>query len=205
MMTKSDRGLATAPAKRPGRWEGGAEMGEARRNGFVELPEQTHSGTLKFPGVELECAVLEGGRRIVTAEGMKPLVGDRQARRDRREGRTVTGATFSLPESVKPFTSNDLTRTVTPIAFRRKRADGSEVVLFGYDASIIPDICDAYLNARDAGKLNPALNHIADRCYRVVRALARVGIVALVAALLAPAAILDDEDPGGISASWAMG
>jgi hypothetical protein len=51
---------------------------------------------------------------------------------------------------------------------------------YGYEATILPELCDAVLSARDAGKLNYQQEHIAKQCDILVRAFARVGIIALV-------------------------
>ena len=52
---------------------------------------------------------------------------------------------------------------------------------FGYEAEILPDICDYVLECHDAepkSKETPSKNVVA--CYALVRALAKVGIIALV-------------------------
>ena len=51
---------------------------------------------------------------------------------------------------------------------------------FGYNAEILPLVCEVYLNARSAGKLLPSQEHIAERADILIRGLARVGIIALV-------------------------
>jgi hypothetical protein len=50
---------------------------------------------------------------------------------------------------------------------------------YGYEATILADICDAVLKARENGDLNYQQEHIAQRCEILVRAFARVGIIAL--------------------------
>jgi hypothetical protein len=50
----------------------------------------------------------------------------------------------------------------------------------GYPATILADVCDVVLAARKAGDLHHQQHHIADRCELLVRAFARVGIIALV-------------------------
>ena len=51
---------------------------------------------------------------------------------------------------------------------------------YGYPATLLTDICDIVLAARQAGDLLPQQQHIAERCEKLVRGLARVGIIALV-------------------------
>jgi hypothetical protein len=50
----------------------------------------------------------------------------------------------------------------------------------GYEATILPDVCEAVLAAREAGELRADQLHIAKQCEILVRGLARVGIIALV-------------------------
>ena len=51
---------------------------------------------------------------------------------------------------------------------------------FGYEATILADICDFILAARKAGVLNAKGSRIAERCELLVRGFSRVGIIALV-------------------------
>jgi hypothetical protein len=51
----------------------------------------------------------------------------------------------------------------------------------GYEATLLLDICDAYLRARDAGAMTtPAQQNLAKRAEIVTRACAKVGIIALI-------------------------
>jgi hypothetical protein len=54
------------------------------------------------------------------------------------------------------------------------------MVGYGYEATILSDICESILKARDAGVLPKHVAHYAARCDILVRGFARVGIVALV-------------------------
>jgi hypothetical protein len=51
---------------------------------------------------------------------------------------------------------------------------------YGYEATILADVCDAVLAARKDGSLHYQQEHIAEQCEVLVRAFARVGIIALV-------------------------
>ncbi len=51
---------------------------------------------------------------------------------------------------------------------------------YGYRATILPDICEAVLAARQAGMLPDFYQPIADQCEILVRGFARVGIIALI-------------------------
>ena len=64
-----------------------------------------------------------------------------------------------------------------PIKFRHPGGGGAA---FGYPATILPEICEAVLSARQASALQKQQQHIAEQCEALVRAFAKVGIVALV-------------------------
>ena len=51
---------------------------------------------------------------------------------------------------------------------------------YGYEATILVDICEAVLDARENGVLQKQQLHIAKRCEILMRGFARVGIIALV-------------------------
>jgi hypothetical protein len=51
---------------------------------------------------------------------------------------------------------------------------------FGFEATILADICDVVLAARKTGALHRQQEHIADQCEILLRGFARVGIIALV-------------------------
>lgn len=59
-------------------------------------------------------------------------------------------AKFVAQERLKSFTSADLVdRTVRPIKFKTPAGN----VAYGYEATVLADICEAVLAARKAGKL----------------------------------------------------
>lgn len=123
---------------------------------------------------EIECYVLEDGTRVITQGSFLRAFG-------RHERPRKTGTEDGLPpivqgKAIKPYVSPALLSRATPIPFRTPA--GSRAL--GYDAELLPDICDVFLAARAAGVLPQNQHHIADRAELLVRGLARVGIIALV-------------------------
>ena len=57
--------------------------------------------------------------------------------------------------------------------------DGRESA-YGYPATLLPQVCDVYLKARDAGALAASQRDIAERAEIIVRGLATAGAIALV-------------------------
>ncbi len=73
-----------------------------------------------------------------------------------------------------PNELSDLIRN--PIAFRVPTGQDA----YGYEATILPDICEVVLDARNEGTLNNQQRHIAAACEILIRSFAKVGIIALV-------------------------
>lgn len=141
------------------------------------LPKATHEGAIKLGDIEIACAVLEDGRRLLTQSGMLRALG----RARQAKGRGYYDADVNLPafltaKNLKPFISKDLEVTSSQIEFLTAR--GSRA--FGYSAELLPRVCDVYLQARDAEKLDQRQSHVAMQAELLIRALAQVGIIALV-------------------------
>ena len=83
---------------------------------------------------------------------------------------------FLAAENLRPFITDDLLESTTPIVYRSLSGGRA----YGYDAVLLPKVCEVYLKARDRGALLPSQQHIAEACDLLMRGLAHVGIVALV-------------------------
>ncbi len=130
---------------------------------------------LRIGNVAIPCYVLDDRRRVLvqralqTAIGMSTSGGSDGAQRM---------ALFIESLAEKGVNCKDLAvRIRSPIIFRPK---GVGNPAYGYEATIINDICEAVLEARNLGKLARNQSHFAEQCELLVRGLARVGIVDLV-------------------------
>jgi hypothetical protein len=130
---------------------------------------------LKIGDIEIPCYVLEDGRRILHQRGMVSALG--MARGGSSEGGGDRLAKFTAQSRLSKFVNERLLAvTKDPIKFRAPNG----AIGYGYEATILADICDAVLAARKDGFLQKQQMHIADRCELLVRGFARVGIIALV-------------------------
>lgn len=142
-----------------------------------DLPSAHYTGFIEIGDSTLSCAVLSDGTRVLTQSDMMRALGrSRQAK-----GRAYYDADVNLPafltaKNLKPFISNELHVTSSQIEF--KLPSGQKA--FGYRAEMLPQVCEVYLKARDAGALAPSQKHVAQRADILVRGLANVGIIALV-------------------------
>jgi hypothetical protein len=149
----------------------------------------THSGNFQISGKEISAAVLENGKRVLTQESFLDSIGRA------RKAKAGTGSTalvdglppFLQADYLKPFISDELRESTTPILFRNQKGGKA----FGYSAELLPMICEVYLKLRDsvqddAARRNEPVKlprqsaHIILACDILMRGLARVGIVALV-------------------------
>jgi hypothetical protein len=143
------------------------------------LPRVTHGSTdrpLRIGDAEIPCYVLEDGTRLLsqrgTLAGLTLSQGSAGGAGGDRLSRFVQG------KAISPFVSSNLMAVIeNPIHFRHSGGGGTA---FGYPATILPDICDAVLAARNAGALQQQQLRVAQQCEELVRAFAKVGIVALV-------------------------
>ena len=142
------------------------------------LPQATHAGELVVGGRRIACAVLQNGKRVLTQETFLTAIG-RAAKAKAGTGslKLVDGLPpFLVAENLKPFISDELKQSTTPIVFRTGKGGRA----FGYDAMLLPMVCEVYVNTRDEGRLLKGQEHIAAACYTLMKGLARVGIIALV-------------------------
>ena len=143
-----------------------------------KLPKATHGSPdhpLRIGDLEIPCYVLDNGKRVITQGGMLTALKMSQGTATKGGGDRI--ANFVNTKSINPYASNELREMITnPLKFR---ALGS--MAYGYEATILPEICDAVLEARNSEKgLNHQQLHIAKQAEILVRAFAKIGIIALV-------------------------
>ena len=130
---------------------------------------------LRMGDIEIPCYVLEDGQRVLYQRALVSALG--MARGGSSEGRGDRLAKFAAQKTLQAFVPQHLLEvTSDPIKFRTP----SGHIAYGYEATVLADLCEAVLSARSAGKLQKQQEHIAERCEILVRGFARVGIIALV-------------------------
>jgi hypothetical protein len=142
------------------------------------LPVATHGSPerpLRIGDIEIPCFVLEDGRRVLIQTGVINALGMSHGGSYSKGGDRL--AKFATQGRLSSFVSSQLVdRTAEPIRFRTSRGS----MAYGYEATILHDLCEVVLDARDAGVLQKQQMHIAKQCETLVRGFARVGIIALV-------------------------
>ena len=130
---------------------------------------------LKIGELEIPCYVLEDERRVLTVTGMQ------NAMNMARGGSMVPGLNryelFISGDRISPYVLEELRQKIrAPIMF----VTPTGALAYGYEATVLVELCESVLAARAAGALQPQQLNIAQQCEILVRGLARVGIVALI-------------------------
>jgi hypothetical protein len=156
------------------------QAAEARweKSGKSGIPKATHEGILSTIGdMEIQCAVLDTGKRVLTQSGFMLALGRaRQAKGRQYYDGDVNLPAFLTAKNLKPFITKDLEVTSSQIEF----VTLGGIRAFGYAAELLPKVCGVFLDAKAAGVLTHTQEHIADRALMLIRGLAHVGIIALV-------------------------
>jgi hypothetical protein len=146
------------------------------------LPVAQHPGVLKIGELEFPCAVLSDGEtRVLTQsdfmEGMGMYYSGWVAKNRPAEDIAAEIPHFLSFKSLKPYADKHLGDLQSLVI--KYRTDGGKVA-HGIPAEIIPKICDVWIDADEHGSLGRRQKQIAARARILMRALAHVGIVALV-------------------------
>jgi len=136
-----------------------------------------YEGELDLNGFVIPCYVLEDGTRILSGRGMQEAL------------KMVDESEDNKPTSGTRLTRYLEQKSLLPYIYAGKSVDhfkplecvrGDKQKISGYEATVLADICDGFLDARKHIKLSSRQKIIADQCELLIRAFARVGIIALV-------------------------
>lgn len=134
----------------------------------------SHDGVIRIGDQELACANLgDGTTRVINQGTLLTALG----RAKRPKGGTDGGGTIIFAGNLRPFVPPALEAALKDTIEYQPVAGGRSI---GYRAELIPEVCEVYLDAKNAGRLLKSQ----ERAYRAAeilhRGLARVGIAALV-------------------------
>lgn len=134
----------------------------------------TDEGNLTLLDTEIEAAVLDDGRRIITRTGVFTALGRPYRGNSRAEGLPA----FVDAGYLQPFITPSLREKLLPIEYITK----SGVEKDGFDASLLTEICWLYITAgvHSDTKLTPAQQQTIQKAIALNKALNDVAIVALI-------------------------
>lgn len=135
-----------------------------------------YEGVLPLNNVEMDCYVLEDGTRVLSGREMQRALSMVD---EAEEGKQTAGtrlARYLGQKSLEPY----LYKGRGKDHFEPLECYQGDKKINGYEATILIDICDAFLQARKEIKLSPRQKIIADQCEILVRSFAKIGLIALI-------------------------
>jgi len=141
-----------------------------------QILRATHQGELKIGDNSLPVAVLEDRTRVITMTAVFRAFGRTTRSKINVGNRVINMPSFLDAQNLQPFVTEALKDVINPITYIGKNGKMTK----GYNALILPLLCDVYLSARDAGALTKKQIPLASASEILVRSLSKVGILALV-------------------------
>ncbi len=148
-----------------------------------KLPKALHNGEVDLNGFKITSAVLDDGRRIFSERSLANAFGIKGGGAYWEKKKQGKDESAFLPEYLSAgylndFISNDLKEKFKGAVLYVTKT-GQEAN--GIDATALADICDVYITAKNSGKIkNQKFLTVADNAYIMLKAFAKVGIIALV-------------------------
>jgi len=133
-----------------------------------------YEGELDLNGLIIPCYVLEDGTRVLSGSALQNALKMVDEDDPNKSGTRL--ARYMSQKTLQPFLYDGKEEghyaSLTCLRGQQK--------INGYEADILVDICDAFLEARKHIKLSSRQEIIAEQCEILMRAFAKVGITALV-------------------------
>lgn len=146
-----------------------------------EVAKAPFTGNIQIGERTIDCAVLEDGTRILSERSVTAALGGKRGGSHwRRKGKNG-GAELPVYLSsgnLNDFIDSGLAAALSaPVLYTPPHGGGPA---HGVKAELLPQICDVFLRARDAGALHQSQEHLAAEADILMRGLAHIGIIALV-------------------------
>jgi hypothetical protein len=130
---------------------------------------------LRIGDVEIECYVLIDGMRVVTQATFLSALGRHRRAKGYRE-RNVELPPILQGKAIAPYIPSSIYEKARPITFALPQGGRAS----GYNAELLPEVCEVYLRARESDALSTPQERTAAQAEIIMRGLATVGIIALV-------------------------
>lgn len=141
---------------------------EAIQSHVTQKPISWFPGQLTFgDDITISCYVLSDGKRVFAQrEVVGALTGNKKGGLERY---------LSANNLSDYLSAEDINRKVVEFV-----VSGAQTAAMGFEATLLIEICDAYLRARDDNKLTGSQLPIAKRAEIIMRSCAKVGVIALI-------------------------
>lgn len=130
---------------------------------------------LVLGNIKIPCYVLEDETRVLSGRGIQNAIGF-----PKRGGGNALSAFLSKKEIAGLIDDETRSKFDNKVVFKRIGSGGSVPQTYGYDATLLIDLCDIFIRAKKAGLLTVAQEIYAEQCELIIRAVAKVGIIALI-------------------------
>jgi len=129
---------------------------------------------IDLAGFKLPCYVLNDGTRVLSSRGMQDAL--KMTDEDDKQSSGGKLVQNLSQKSLQPFINVEK----TSVHFEPIICYDGDKKINGYEATVLSDICNIYLEARRNIHLSPRQKIIADQCEILMRSFAKVGIIALI-------------------------
>ena len=138
-------------------------------------------GAITIAGVSIPCAVLEDGKRVLRERSVARALGKKgsgahwQWKRSAEKGALLPE--YISAKSLEPFIDDNIREMfLNPISYRLKSGNIAQ----GLPATLLTEICNIWLKAREKGALSESQEKTALQAEILLRGFAHIGIIALV-------------------------
>lgn len=165
--------------------QGGLARSQAVLPDMSTIPWAVAEGELRIGDAVFNCAVLENGKRVLTQEGVLRALGRSRTAKGGEGPSVDEGPSFLRAKNLKPYVSAELEASTRSIMYKPKLGGytpnkGWLAIAYGQDAEALPAILEVFIKAKQAGKLHHTQEHIAEQAERILGALPKLAMVALV-------------------------
>jgi hypothetical protein len=164
------RAESLSPEQRKAIAQKAASVRWKAKNDPEGIPKAKREGILTIGEIDLECYVLEDGRRLIHKRGLAKALGLKSAGGNafmKLMGRKGLGSVMT--DEMRDKLGN-------PCIFKPKGRDPGH----GYEGTFLIDVCDTIWEARKQERLTPSQYFISLQAEAIVRSSAKVGIIALI-------------------------
>jgi P63C domain len=145
-------------------------------NGPEKLPAALYTGRLPIGNVELDCAVLDNGQRVLTATSIFEAFGrSRKGMNSRLEIDGTKIPPFLAAKNLEAYIDQSVIERTSLIRYQDGKGQKT-----GYTGTLLPKMCEIYLAARREDKLTESQQKLAIQAEILLSSLAQVGIDALI-------------------------
>lgn len=148
---------------------------------MATMPKSGYRGEIKIGDMVIACCVLEDGRRLISETGISSILGSTGGKSYKLRDAASESSDGPLPlflasKALQPFIHAAFDGMDLSLV---EYLDGSKIAS-GYEAKILPKVCEVWLRAKEEGALQASQIAKAKKAEILMRGLAYTGIIALV-------------------------